>query len=193
MHTSNIPTALTPPTLAKARLGGAPAPLAAAAAALAVAASAGLSALPAAAQQASYTVKLLAPETALLAAQAALAHCRSAGYQVAVAVVDRSGVLQVLLRDRFAGPHTPEVATQKAWTASSFRMSTTALAAETQAGKAMSGLRAAPRVLAIGGGLVIEASGSVLGAIGVSGAPGGEADDACAAAGIKAIADAIEF
>ena len=49
----------------------------------------------------------------------------------------------------------------------------------------------ASRVLAVGGGLVIEAGGAVLGAIGVSGAPGGDADDACAKAGIKAIADAI--
>ena len=143
--------------------------------------------------QATYTVKLLTPETALVAAQAALAFCRGAGHQVAVAVVDRSGLLQVLLRDRFAGAHTVEVATQKAWTAASFRIPTAALAAETQAGKPMSGLRAAPRVLAIGGGLVIEAGGSLFAGIGVSGAPGGQADDACAAAGIKAIADAIEF
>ena len=43
-----------------------------------------------------YAVKLLTPETALTAAQAALAHCRKAGHQVAVAVVDRAGVTQVL-------------------------------------------------------------------------------------------------
>jgi uncharacterized protein GlcG (DUF336 family) len=146
-----------------------------------------------AAADASYTVKLLTPETALAAAQAAVAHCRKAGHQVAVAVVDRSGLTQVLLRDRFAGPHTLEVAPQKAWTAASFRMSSAALAAETQAGKPMSGIRATPRVMAIGGGQVIEAGGAVLGAIGVSGAPGGDADDACALAGIAAIADAIEF
>ena len=145
------------------------------------------------AQQAVYAVKLLTPETALAAAQAALAHCRKAGFQVAVAVVDRSGVLQVLLRDRFAGAHTVEVATQKAWTAASFRLSTTTLAAETQAGKPMSGIRSAGQVMAIGGGQVIEAGGSTFGGIGVSGAPGGEADDACAAAGVKAIAEAIEF
>jgi uncharacterized protein GlcG (DUF336 family) len=151
-------------------------------------------ALPAQAQpQATYSVKLLTPETALAAAQAALAHCRKAGHQVAVAVVDRSGLLQVLLRDRFAGAHTVDAATQKAWTASSFRIPTTTLAAETQAGKPMSGIRAVEQVLAIGGGLVIEAGGSTFAGIGVSGAPGGEADDACAAAGIKAIADAIEF
>jgi len=41
--------------------------------------------------------------------------------------------------------------------------------------------------------LMIEAAGSILGGIGVSGAPGGAADEACAAAGIKAIADSLEF
>ena len=130
-------------------------------------------ALPAAAQQATYSVKLLTPETALAAAQAALAQCRKNGYQVAVAVVDRAGVTQVLLRDRFAGAHTVDIATQKAWTAASFRISTAALAAETQAGKPMSGLRAASHVMAIGGGLPIEAAGATFGGIGVSGAPGG--------------------
>jgi len=152
-----------------------------------------LAALPALAQQATYSVKLLTPETALAAAQAALAQCRKNGHQVAVAVVDRAGVTQVLLRDRFAGAHTVDIATQKAWTAASFRISTAALAAETQAGKPMSGLRAASHVMAIGGGLPIEAAGATFGGIGVSGAPGGEADDACALAGLKAIADAIEF
>jgi uncharacterized protein GlcG (DUF336 family) len=145
------------------------------------------------AQEATFAVKLLTPETALAAAQAALAQCRKAGFQVAVAVVDRAGVLQVLLRDRFAGAHTVEVATKKAWTAASFRMSTTALAAESQAGRPMSGIRSAGQVMAIGGGQVIEAGGSTFGGIGVSGAPGGEADEACANAGVKAIADAIEF
>jgi len=101
---------------------------------------------------ATYAVKLLTPEAALSAAQAALASCRKAGYQVAVAVVDRSGLLQVLLRDRYAGAHTVDAAMQKAWTAASFRMPSAALATETQPGKPMSGIRAVPRVLAIGGG-----------------------------------------
>lgn len=145
------------------------------------------------AQEAVFQTKSLTPETALTAATAAMAACRKQGYQVAVAVVDRAGLAQVLLRDRFAGAHTIKVASNKAWTAASFRTPTSALAAETQAGKPMSGLRNLPRFLAAGGGLVIEAGGSTLGAIGVSGAPGGEADEACAAAGIKAIGDAIEF
>jgi uncharacterized protein GlcG (DUF336 family) len=85
------------------------------------------------------------------------------------------------------------VAANKAWTAVSFRTATLALAAETQPGRPASGLRNVPRFLAVGGGRTIEAAGSILGGIGVSGAPSGEADDGCAAAGIKAIAEAIEF
>lgn len=138
-------------------------------------------------------VQQMTPETALVAAQAALAHCRKAGHQVTVAVVDRAGLVQVLLRDRFAGAHTLDIAPRKAWTAASFRMPTAALAAETQAGRAMSGIRQSPQVMAIAGGQVIEAAGAVVGAIGVSGAPGGEADDACALAGVMAATELIEL
>jgi uncharacterized protein GlcG (DUF336 family) len=157
-------------------------------------AAVGLSAAaPVAAQDATFSVRLLTPETALKAAQAALASCRARGFQVAVAVVDRMGVVQVLLRDRFAGPHTPETATGKAWTAVSFRTDTTALADATQAGRPQSGIRNRPGVVAAGGGLMIEAGGSLVGGIGVSGAPGGKEDDACAAAGIAAIKDSLEL
>lgn len=145
------------------------------------------------AQDAVFQTKSLTPETALSAAKAAMESCRKKGYQVAVAVVDRAGLAQVVLRDRHAGAHTLDVAANKAWTAASVRTATASLAEETQAGKPMSGLRHSPRFLAAGGGLVIEAGGTLLGAIGVSGAPGGDADAACAEAGIKAIADAIEF
>jgi len=152
-----------------------------------------LATAPASAQDATYTVKLLTLETALKAAQTALKKCRDDGYQVAVAVVDRMGVTQVMLRDRFAGPHTPATARGKAWTAVSFRSNTGELANVTQAGKPQSGVQHRPGVVAIGGGLMIEGAGSLFGAIGVSGAPGGEADEACAAAGIAAIKDSLEF
>lgn len=145
------------------------------------------------AQDATYAVRLLSPETALKAAQAALTSCRDRGFQAAVAVVDRMGVVQVLLRDRFAGPHTPDMATAKAYTAASFRTNTTELAEASQAGRPASGIRHRPGVAAVGGGMLIEAGGSVLGAIGVSGAPGGREDDACAAAGIAAIREDIEL
>lgn len=144
-------------------------------------------------EEATFASKSLTPETALAAAQAALAQCRKEGFQVAVAVVDKSGLTQVLLRDRYAGAHTVDVSANKAWTAVSFKTHTAALAEETQPGKPMSGLRNHPRFLAAGGGRMIEGAGALLGGIGVSGAPGGDADDACAQAGIKAIADSLEF
>jgi uncharacterized protein GlcG (DUF336 family) len=140
-----------------------------------------------------HDVRILTPEAALKAAQAALLECRRVGFQVAVAVVDRFGVAQVMLRDRFAGPHTPETAANKAWSAASFRTPTTELMRITQPGQPSSGIRQLPRVVAVGGGLLIEAGGSIIGAIGVSGAPGGDADDSCAKAGLAAIRDDLEF
>jgi uncharacterized protein GlcG (DUF336 family) len=139
------------------------------------------------------TLKVMTPETALTLAQAALKDCRNRGYQVAVAVVDRFGNLQVLLRDRFAGPHTPETARRKAWTAVSFRTDTLVMTEFTEAGKAASGVRFVDQALMVGGGVTVEAAGSVVGGIGVSGAPGGAADDSCARVGITAIQADLEF
>lgn len=140
-----------------------------------------------------HTIRVLTPEAAQKAMNAALQSCRQAGYQVAVAVVDRSGVAQAMVRDRFAGAHTPDVAVDKAWTAVSFRTDTTELARATQPGQASSGLRSVPRFTAVGGGVTIQGAGSVIGGIGVSGAPSGEADEACAKAGIASIRDELEM
>ncbi len=146
-----------------------------------------------AAESATFNIRTLTPETALKAAQAALAKCRSEDYQVAVAVVDRMGNAQVMLRDRFAGPHTVRTAINKGYTTVSFRTDTSELAEATQAGKPSSGIRNVPRFVGVGGGVKIEGGGSLLGAIGVSGAPSGEADEACAKAGVAAIKEALEF
>ncbi len=143
-------------------------------------------------QPALFTVRVMAPELALKAVQAALKSCRDAGFQVAVAVVDRSGVVQSLMRDRFAGPHTPDTARGKAWTAITFRSDTKDLVEPTQNGP-QSGARFIPGTVMIGGGVRIEAAGSTVGAIGVSGTPSGAEDDACARAGVKAIEDALNF
>lgn len=151
------------------------------------------SVLPARAQDKLVTYKALNVELALDAAKAALAECDKRGYQVAVSVVDRFGTPQVMLRDRFAGPHTPPTATGKAWTAASFRANTGELTSLTQPGSPQAGLRNLPNVVMIGGGIMIESGGSMLGAIGVSGAPGGAEDEACAKAGVAAILDKLDF
>lgn len=149
--------------------------------------------LVAAAQQATFALRSITPDAALRAARAALASCAGSGYQVAVTVTDRAGLPLVMLRDRFAGPHTPETAANKAWSALSFKIDTLALARMTEPGQPSAGIRSLPRVVAVGGGRTIESAGSIVGAIGVSGAPGGEADDACAGKGIAEIAADLEF
>lgn len=135
----------------------------------------------------------LSPELALEIAQTALAACRAEGFQVAVAVVDRAGVPQVMLRDRYAGPHTPDTAQRKAWTAISFRTDTLALAANTQADSAQSGARMITNALMIGGGVPVQAAGATVAGVGISGAPSGEADDRCARAGINAVKARLEL
>ena len=139
------------------------------------------------------TFKSMKPALALELAQATLKACRTAGFQVAVAVVDRAGIVQVILRDQLAGAHTPETARRKAWTAASFRTDTRTMAEETRSGKAQSGVRFVSEAMMIGGGIPVLAAGTMAGAVGVSGAPGGDEDHGCAQAGIDAIEEQLMF
>lgn len=152
-----------------------------------------VSAYPGLTQEATVSHKVLSPDMALELARASLEACRSRGFQVAVAIVDRFGQPQVMLRDRFAGPHTPSTATGKAWTAVSFRSNTTDLIPLSQPAQPQAGLRDLPNVVLLGGGIMIDSGGSLLGAVGVSGGPGGAEDDACARAGIEAVRDRLEL
>ena len=161
--------------------------------ALIVAAMLTLCAPAAAGDDAIVIYKSLSPEAALEAAQAALKKCRDNGFQIAVAVVDRFGQTQVMLRDRFAGLPAPDTAVAKAYTAVSFRAATSELSKSIKSGQMDPGLARLPHVAMLGGGLMIEAGGTLLGGIGVSGAPGGERDDECAKAGLDAIRDKLDF
>jgi uncharacterized protein GlcG (DUF336 family) len=136
---------------------------------------------------------VMKPEIAVKLAEAAMESCREEGAQIAVAVVDRFGTLQMMLRDRFAGAHTPETARRKAWTAVSFRADTLTLSETTKPGSEAYGANFITEALMLGGGVPVEAQGSIIGAVGVSGAPGGDMDDACARAGIDAVAADLAF
>lgn len=137
--------------------------------------------------------RVLKPELSVEAAQAALTECRSRGYQVAVSLTDRFGVLQVTIRDQLAGAHTPEGSFKKAWTAASFRTETSELATLVETGEAWA-IRNVSNAMPLGGGIrVISGDGDMVAAIGVSGAPSGAEDEACARAGIAAIEDRISF
>lgn len=145
-----------------------------------------------------HSFRSLSVEAASKAAWEAVRDCRKRGYSVAVAVVDRGGNTQALLRDRYAGPHTSETAFRKAWTANSFRQSTSDLAGMLQEGQIPNQVQHNPGALLVGGGLIIEAKGQIIGGIGVSGAPPGKSerdsiDGACAQAGLAAIRDDMEL
>lgn len=154
---------------------------------------ASISAGPAMAQEALVPANTLSPEVALEVAQTSLASCRAQGYQVAVAVVERMGVPQVMLRDRFAGPHTPDTAQRMAWTAVSFRTDTLELANASRADSSQWAARMIDNALMLGGGVPVQAGGFTVAAVGVSGAPSGEANDRCARAGVEAVKAKLEL
>ncbi|HKW86982.1 MAG TPA: heme-binding protein [Nitrospiraceae bacterium] len=122
------------------------------------------------------------------AAAAAVEKCKLDGYRVSATVVDRAGVLRVLMRGDGAGPHTTDSSSKKAYTAASLRRPTSELAELINKMPTLQALRDMnDRILILGGGLPIEIGGEVVGGIGVGGAPGAHLDDACAQAGLDSI------
>jgi len=140
-----------------------------------------------------YKTQNLTPEAALLVAQAAMKNCRDSGYQVSVAVVDRGGNIQVLLRDRLAGIKTLDLAVLKAQTALSFKDSTSSLTNGVVENKSLEGVKYLPGVIFLAGGVNITAAGSIIGSIGVAGAPDSKFDERCAIIGLKPIEGLLEF
>lgn len=137
-------------------------------------------------QPVTVNIKRLSLDTALAMANAAIAQCRKEGVQVAVTIVDRGGHPQVVLRDVLAMDLTLEISKQKAYTAMSFNTPTGAL-------KERGAMPIIDGILPANGGIPINAGGTILGGIGVSGAPSGETDHKCAQAGIDAIIDDLEM
>ena len=161
---------------------------------LAALAAASLAAVPPArAAEGVITYKSLSPDIAFDLARAALDQCRKDGYQIAVVVLDRFGAPLVELRDRYAPSATLDIASGKAWTAVTFTRDTSDFVKGIKDGTLASGLAGLPRVTPLVGGLVIQAGGSLLGGVGVSGASGSDKDEACAKAGLAAVQDKLEF
>jgi len=126
------------------------------------------------------------------AATAAIDQCRKDGYRVTVAVVDRSGQVKIVLRDDGASPHTLDSSRRKAYTALTFRTSTTELTKRMASNPAAANIKDIHDIIALGGGLALRVGDEVIGAIGVGGAPGGDKDEICAQAGIDKIAGRLK-
>lgn len=134
------------------------------------------------------SVQRLTMESALTIAQGAIEACRKEGIQIGVTVVDRNGTVQVTLRDTVAPTITLKISRQKAYTAANFNAQTSGLGAlaKTPVGRVRG-------LLMADGGLPIQAGGILLGGVGVSGAPSGKTDEACAQAGLDKIMDDLEM
>lgn len=137
------------------------------------------------------TIRQMSLDLARDIARVTVETCRKQGYRVTAVVVDRSGVPQVVLRDDLASGATIEIAQRKAGAVVLSGVSSADLRRNRADIRAE--LNEIRGVLLLGGGLPITAAGSLLGAIGVSGAPGGDKDEACAAAGIKSVQERLEF
>jgi uncharacterized protein GlcG (DUF336 family) len=131
------------------------------------------------------TQKALSADAAQTIARGAVDKCRADGYRVSATVIDESGLLKAFLRDDGSGPHTIDFSRKKAFSALTFKKTSG------ETGKAWAENPPAPNIdgtTGTAGGVPIKAGGVVIGAIGVSGAPGGDKDEACANAGIAKIA-----
>lgn len=136
------------------------------------------------------SIKRLKMETALRIAQAAIKQCRKEGVQIAVTVVDRGGHAQVVLRDVLAMDITLPISKQKAHTAMAFNTPLSQLEDRFTNPFQVAKLDG----LIVGaGGLPINIGGSIMGGIGVSGAPSGVTDEKCAKAGLDAVREDMEM
>lgn len=124
-------------------------------------------------------------------AQGAIDACRKDGYQVSVVVVDRAGRVQVVMRDVFSNEQFTALAQGKAQAVIMSGGSSAALR-ENRADM-INELNLLPEVFVLRGGLPIQVAGSSIGAVGVSGAPGGDRDEACAQRGIDAVQERLDF
>ena len=126
----------------------------------------------------------LSMDIAMKLAKAGIDACRKQGVNVAITIVDRGGHPQVVLRDTLAMDLTLPISRQKAYTAMSFNTPTSQLEGR------FPGAYSVPKVDSLiisAGGLPITGGGSIIGGVGVSGAPTGTQDESCAKAGIDAV------
>jgi uncharacterized protein GlcG (DUF336 family) len=137
------------------------------------------------------TVKQMSLELAAELVHAAVAACRAQGWQVSAVAVDRTGVPQAMLRDTFASRFTIQIAEEKAnavilsgVASSQFRQNREDIRPE---------MDQVAGILVLEGGIPVHAAGSLVGAVGVSGAPGGDKDEACALAAVKTVQERLEL
>jgi uncharacterized protein GlcG (DUF336 family) len=137
------------------------------------------------------TFKRLSPDLALEMVKTAVTACRESGAQVTAVVVAGDGAEVALMRDVGASRFTIQIAREKAnavilsgVASGLFRDNRRDIQQE---------MNHVEGVLVLQGGLPIQAAGYLLGAIGVSGAPGGDKDEICARKAVESVQERLEF
>ena len=141
--------------------------------------------------QAPQVEKNVSMAMAIAIMQGAIEQCTKDGYKVSVVIVDKAGNVAASVRGDGTNPHTMEFGRLKAYT-SRTRGQTSLEFMKLTSDPANAYLKQIPNTVAVGGGVPIKAGNEVIGAVGVSGAPGGEKDEVCANAGIAKVADALK-
>ena len=146
---------------------------------------------PAASPPTLVSERTLSFDAAHEAAMAALEQCRKDGYKVTVTVVNRAGRTAVVLHDDGANPHTIENSLRKAYTSLTFRSPSGEFGKRVTASPTGAGALHLDKVTSAEGALPIMTGQEIVGAVGVSGAPGGDKDAACTQMGIDRIAKGL--
>ena len=135
--------------------------------------------------------KDLSARMALTIAETAMTTCTASGYHVSVTVLGRAAEVIVQVRGDGASPHTMENSFRKAYTSRTFRVASGEIAKRVKDDPQLFMIHL-NNVIAAQGGLPIKVGDDVVGAVGVSGSPGGEKDEVCAKAGIDKVADELK-
>ncbi len=131
-------------------------------------------------------------QLARVIADGAIDACKKDKYDISVVILDRTGAVRLAMRADSAAPHNFDLARRKAYTARTFRRASADWAKRMIDDPGLSGQKSLAEVIPLGGGLPINAGEDTIGAIGVSGAPGQDKDEACAKAGIVKAADLLK-
>ena len=125
-------------------------------------------------------------EEALAIVNRAIDACRDSS--ISITVLDRDGEVRMQVRANGANPHNLELSYRKAYTARTFRMPSAEWAKRTAPGQDLNGQRTLPVVIPLGGGMPIRVKGDTIGAVGISGANGGQPrEEACARQAIEGV------
>jgi uncharacterized protein GlcG (DUF336 family) len=133
---------------------------------------------------------------AVKAATTAIASCANNGYPVSAVVVDASGVIKLEAKGDHSTIHTTTSAYRKAYTVVTFGPifrfdASSAFAAVLAKNPAGAALATLPDIAPLPGAVAIKSGDEIAAALGVSGAPGGDKDEACAQAGLASIASSL--